>query len=85
MSGAEIRYIPYRSTPQATADLMGGRISMIWLSSLGNLAGSDKVRPFAVTLNGERWNDEPAEPASQLPARTAGTVANGLAFLEDES
>lgn len=62
MSGADIRYIPYRSTPQATADLMGGRISMIWLSSLGNLAGSDKVRPFAVTLNGERWNQFPDLP-----------------------
>ena len=62
MSGADIRYIPYRSTPQATADLMGGRISMIWLSSLGNLAGSDKVRPFAVTLAGERWNQFPELP-----------------------
>jgi tripartite-type tricarboxylate transporter receptor subunit TctC len=62
MSGADIRYIPYRSTPQATADLMGGRISMIWLSSLGNLAGSDKVRPFAVTLTGERWNQFPELP-----------------------
>jgi tripartite-type tricarboxylate transporter receptor subunit TctC len=62
MSGAEIRYIPYRSTPQATADLMGGRISMIWLSSLGNLAGSDRVRPFAVTLTGERWNQFPELP-----------------------
>ena len=62
MSGADIRYIPYRSTPQATADLMGGRISMIWLSSLGNLAGSDRVRPFAVTLTGERWNQFPELP-----------------------
>src|SRR6476659_5382596 len=62
MAGADIRYIPYRTTPQATADLIGGRISMIWLSSLGNLAGSDKVRPFAVTLNGERWNQFPELP-----------------------
>jgi tripartite-type tricarboxylate transporter receptor subunit TctC len=62
MSGADIRYIPYRSTPQATADLMGGRISMIWLSSLGNLAGSDRVRPFAVTMTGERWNQFPDLP-----------------------
>ena len=62
MSGADIRYIPYRSTPQATADLIGGRISMIWLSSLGNLAGSGKVRPFAVTLTGERWNQFPELP-----------------------
>ncbi|MEI8150304.1 MAG: tripartite tricarboxylate transporter substrate-binding protein, partial [Hyphomicrobiales bacterium] len=62
MSGADLRYIPYRSTPQATADLMGGRISMIWLSSLGNLAGSDKVRPFATTMAGERWNQFPDLP-----------------------
>jgi tripartite-type tricarboxylate transporter receptor subunit TctC len=62
MAGADIRYIPYRSTPQATADLMGGRISMIWLSSLGNLAGSDRVRPFAVTMTGERWNQFPDLP-----------------------
>jgi tripartite-type tricarboxylate transporter receptor subunit TctC len=62
MADADIRYIPYRTTPQATADLLGGRISMIWLSSLGNLAGSDKVRPFAVTLTGERWNQFPELP-----------------------
>ena len=62
MAGADIRYIPYRSTPQATADLIGGRISMIWLSSLGNLAGSGAVRPIAVTLTGERWNQFPDVP-----------------------
>ena len=62
MAGADIRYIPYRTTPQATADLMGGRISMIWLSSLGNLAGSDAVRSFAVTLAGERWKQHPDLP-----------------------
>ena len=62
MADADIRYIPYRTTPQATADLMGGRISMIWLSSLGNLAGSDAVRSFAVTLAGERWKQYPDLP-----------------------
>jgi putative tricarboxylic transport membrane protein len=62
MSGADLRYIPYRTTPQATADLLGGRVSMIWLSSLGNLAGSDAVRPVAVTLIGERWNKVPNVP-----------------------
>jgi tripartite-type tricarboxylate transporter receptor subunit TctC len=62
MAGADIRYIPYRTTPQATADLIGGRISMIWLSSLGNLAGSDAVRPIAVTLSGERWKKFPDLP-----------------------
>ena len=62
MAGADIRYIPYRTTPQATADLIGGRISMIWLSSLGNLAGSGAVKPIGVTLAGERWNQFPDTP-----------------------
>lgn len=62
MSGTNIRYIPYRSTPQATADLMGGRVSMIWLSSLGNLAGTDAVKEIAVTLAGERWKQHPNLP-----------------------
>ena len=62
MADADIRYIPYRTTPQATADLLGGRISMIWLSSLGNLAGSDKVKPLAVSITGERWNQFPDVP-----------------------
>jgi tripartite-type tricarboxylate transporter receptor subunit TctC len=35
---------------------------MIWLSSLGNLAGSNMVRPIAVTVTGERWNLFPDIP-----------------------
>jgi tripartite-type tricarboxylate transporter receptor subunit TctC len=62
MANADIRYIPYRTTPQATADLIGGRISMIWLSSLGNLAGSGAVRPMGVTIAGQRWNQFPDTP-----------------------
>jgi tripartite-type tricarboxylate transporter receptor subunit TctC len=62
MADADLRYIPYRSTPQATADLMGGRVSMIWLSSLGNLGTSGMVRPIAVTLAGERWKLFPDLP-----------------------
>jgi len=62
MANANIRYIPYRTTPQATADLIGGRVSMIWLSSLGNLAGSGTVRPIGVTLEGARWNQYPDVP-----------------------
>ena len=62
MANADIRYIPYRTTPQATADLIGGRISMIWLSSLGNLAGSGAVRPMGVTIAGQRWSQFPDTP-----------------------
>jgi tripartite-type tricarboxylate transporter receptor subunit TctC len=62
MAGVDLRYIPYRSTPQATADLLAGRVSMIWLSSLGNLAGSTVVKTFGVTNIGERWNQFPELP-----------------------
>ena len=62
MANADLLYVPYRSTPQATADLLGGRISMIWLSSLGNLAGSNLVKPIGVTITGERWNQFPDIP-----------------------
>ena len=59
MADADLRYIPYRSTPQAIADLLGGRVSMIWLSSLGNLNGTDAVRPIAVTLRRRALEDVP--------------------------
>ncbi|MBN8937226.1 MAG: tripartite tricarboxylate transporter substrate binding protein [Rhizobiales bacterium] len=62
MAHADLRYIPYRSTPQATADLLGGRVSMIWLSSLGNVGKSSSVHPIAVTLVGERWKMFPDVP-----------------------
>lgn len=62
MANVNLRYIPYRSTPQATADLLGGRVSMIWLSSLGNLGTSGQVRPIAVSLAGERWKLFPDLP-----------------------
>jgi tripartite-type tricarboxylate transporter receptor subunit TctC len=62
MANADLLYVPYRSTPQATADLLGGRVSMIWLSSLGNLAGSNLVKPIGVTITGERWNQFPEIP-----------------------
>src|ERR1043166_5483266 len=65
MAHADIRYIPYRTTPQATADLIGGRISMIWLSSLGNLAGSGAVKPIGVTIAGQRWNQFPDTPTDR--------------------
>jgi len=48
-------HIPYRST-RGDRRLMGGRVSMIWLSSVGNLGSSGMVRPIAVSLAGERWS-----------------------------
>ena len=71
MAGADIRYIPYRTTPQATADLIGGRISMIWLSSLGNLAGSRRGAP--VRRDADRRALEPvSRPADLRRTRPEG-------------
>jgi putative tricarboxylic transport membrane protein len=62
MSGADLRYIPYRTTPQAQADLIGGRVSMIWLSSLTDAITQGTLRAIAVTLLGERWKMFPDVP-----------------------
>jgi tripartite-type tricarboxylate transporter receptor subunit TctC len=54
MAGVDIRYIPYRTTPQAQADLIGGRLSMMWLSTLTDYIKGGTLRPIAVTSL-ERW------------------------------
>src|SRR4051812_26341888 len=43
MASADIRYIPYRTPPQASADLIGGRISVVLLFSPRHLARPDAV------------------------------------------
>ena len=77
MADADIRYIPYRTTPQATADLIGGRISMIWLSSLGNLAGTGAVRPIAV-IAGRRALEAVSRRADLRRARPQGLRGHHL-------
>ena len=61
MAGVEIRYIPYRTTPQAQADLIGGRLSMMFLSTLTDSIRAGTLRPIAVTTL-ERWNLFPDVP-----------------------
>jgi tripartite-type tricarboxylate transporter receptor subunit TctC len=61
MAGVEIRYIPYRTTPQAQADLIGGRLSMMWLSTLTNYIKGGTLHPIAVTSL-ERWKLFPDVP-----------------------
>jgi len=61
MAGVEIRYIPYRTTPQAQADLIGGRLSMMFLSTLTDSIQAGTLRPIAVTTL-ERWNLFPDVP-----------------------
>ena len=48
MAGVDVRYIPYRTTPQAQADLIGGRVSMMWLSTLTDQIAAGTLRPIAV-------------------------------------
>jgi tripartite-type tricarboxylate transporter receptor subunit TctC len=61
MAGVEIRYIPYRTTPQAQADLIGGRLSMMWLSTLTDYIKGGTLRPIAVSSL-ERWSLFPDTP-----------------------
>jgi tripartite-type tricarboxylate transporter receptor subunit TctC len=61
MAGVDIRYIPYRTTPQAQTDLIGGRLSMMWLSTLTDHIQAGTLRPIAVTTL-ERWKQFPDTP-----------------------
>jgi tripartite-type tricarboxylate transporter receptor subunit TctC len=62
MAGVDIRYIPYRTTPQAQTDLLAGRLSMMWLSSLSDHSQIGTVHPIAVSTL-ERWNQFPDTPS----------------------
>jgi tripartite-type tricarboxylate transporter receptor subunit TctC len=57
----DIRYIPYRTTPQAQTDLIGGRLSMMWLSTLTDHIQAGTLRPIAVTTL-DRWKQFPDTP-----------------------
>jgi putative tricarboxylic transport membrane protein len=61
MAGVDIRYIPYRTTPQAEADLIGGRLSMMWLSTLTDHIKAGTLRPIAVSTIA-RWKLFPDTP-----------------------
>jgi tripartite-type tricarboxylate transporter receptor subunit TctC len=61
MAGVDIRYIPYRTTPQAQTDLIAGRLSMMWLSTLTDHIQAGTLRPLAVSTL-ERWRQFPDTP-----------------------
>jgi tripartite-type tricarboxylate transporter receptor subunit TctC len=61
MAGVDIRYIPYRTTPQAQTDLIAGRLSMMWLSTLTDHIQAGTLRPIAVTTL-DRWKQFPDTP-----------------------
>lgn len=60
MAGVNIRYIPYRTTPQAHTDLIAGRLTVMMTSSLGDPTKFG-ITPVAVSSL-ERWNVMPAVP-----------------------
>jgi tripartite-type tricarboxylate transporter receptor subunit TctC len=61
MANVDIRYIPYRTTPQAQADLIGGRLSMMWLSTLTDHIQAGTLRPIAISTIA-RWKLFPDTP-----------------------
>jgi putative tricarboxylic transport membrane protein len=61
MAGVDIRYIPYRTTPQAQTDLIAGRLSMMWLSTLTDHIQAGTLHPIAVSTL-ERWKQFPDTP-----------------------
>lgn len=59
MAGVNVRYIPYKTTPQAHTDLIAGRLTVMMTSSLG--AGAHGITPVAVSSL-ERWKRMPDVP-----------------------
>jgi tripartite-type tricarboxylate transporter receptor subunit TctC len=63
MAGVDIRHIPYKGTPQATSDLIGGRVNVSMLS-IGPLLAhvkAQRLRVLAVT-SGKRSQQLPLVP-----------------------
>jgi tripartite-type tricarboxylate transporter receptor subunit TctC len=60
MAGVNIRYIPYKTTPQAHADLIAGRLTLMLTSSLGD-PSKYGIKALAVSSL-ERWNFMPDVP-----------------------
>jgi tripartite-type tricarboxylate transporter receptor subunit TctC len=63
MAGVDIRHIPYKGTPQATSDLIGGRVNVSMLS-IGPLLAhvkAQRLRVLAVT-SGKRSQHLPLVP-----------------------
>lgn len=49
-AGIKMSHVPYRGSPQALQDLMGGRVDFMFDQTFG-LMGSGKVRPLAVSAD----------------------------------
>jgi tripartite-type tricarboxylate transporter receptor subunit TctC len=60
MAGVNIRYIPYKTTPQAHTDLIAGRLTVMMTSSLGD-PRKFGITPVAVSSL-ERWKTMPDVP-----------------------
>jgi tripartite-type tricarboxylate transporter receptor subunit TctC len=60
MAGVNVRYIPYKTTPQAHTDLMAGRLTLMLTSSLRD-ASKYGVKALAVSTL-ERWKTMPDVP-----------------------
>lgn len=62
LADLKIRYVPYRTTPQAQADLMGGHLNLMMTSPMSDQAQRGLVRMLAVTSQ-RRWPIVPDLPS----------------------
>lgn len=60
MAGVHVRYIPYKTTPQAHTDLIAGRLTLMMTSSLGD-AAKYGIKALAVSTL-DRWTTMPEVP-----------------------
>jgi tripartite-type tricarboxylate transporter receptor subunit TctC len=60
-AGVDVRYIPYKTTPQVHTDLIAGRLSMMMTSSIGDISKYTNIRAVAVTSL-DRWAAFPDVP-----------------------
>ncbi len=66
LSGAKILHVPYKTTPQAATDLIGGRIDLL-IINLGEAVpqvNAGKLRALAVSST-QRWPGQPEVPTMQ--------------------
>lgn len=82
MTGIEMMHVPYKSTPPAISDLIGGQVSMMFVDTAAgiNMVKAGKLRALAVTTR-ERTKLFPELPALADSAELKGfdiTSWNGV-------
>ncbi len=74
LAGLDLLHVPYKSTPPAIADVVGGTVSMMWVDLAAGLGmvKADKMRALAVST------EQPTKLFPELPPLAATTVFKGF-------